>query len=664
MPPIPEHLAENLAAGRVVPFVGAGVSRAVLECTTRKPLFPSWPELLWRCADYIDRQSLDSTELRGLLNREKADLIKAAQAARAVMGPYYLPFLVDALNPHQRQADDPSLALAKKVWQLNSNLVITTNFDRVLEWACPQPAGNWRIEEPEPQRRYFQGMEIEPTVWHLHGSVESPEQMILTTEDFADLYPARGLGAAKYKAALLCLQLVLLGRTVLFIGFSLEDEYVRGQLKFIRDLFSGSIHYALLTKSDEERLQDAPVTVVTFESVGKPLLDRMDELVSHARRRPADDRMTDLTSPIPAPLNNAMRTSIIRLINYLLTEGIDPEKAMKHLDAMQKTGATDDLVQVSTKVASELHADILHKQAFSESLEQEYLRAIKDAQLSLEKLQTARSHIDRMNESLSARFSKNIDRGIENVLARVIREVQSELATNDLYHGRGFLFRPSLRDMASEAVRISMHVVDRKLPEFIREVVEEALRAQIHEYWSDSNAFVAQLLHTVGGGLQVNAELSTLRQVSVDQRFWFERAWDRFEEEHPMMSLLPEYKLLRLIFTALDFLQGRSAQDGIKDKTVEVLRGELSKIGPTIVKHCIVQASEAFTSAARKMDANASALLASYEQDASRQMARFVELLKAAELDAEALKKMEVEVQQIRLALRRSSDPAAGEVYA
>ncbi len=43
---IPRTLEERLRAGTIVPFVGSGVSMAVLDKATAAPLFPSWKQLL------------------------------------------------------------------------------------------------------------------------------------------------------------------------------------------------------------------------------------------------------------------------------------------------------------------------------------------------------------------------------------------------------------------------------------------------------------------------------------------------------------------------------------------------------------------------------------------------------------------------------------------
>jgi len=36
------------------------------------------------------------------------------------------------------QVADGSLELARAVWRLGSRLVVTTNYDKVLQWACPE----------------------------------------------------------------------------------------------------------------------------------------------------------------------------------------------------------------------------------------------------------------------------------------------------------------------------------------------------------------------------------------------------------------------------------------------------------------------------------------------------------------------------------------------
>lgn len=57
---IPRTLAECLRTGKIVPFVGAGVSMAVRHKETHTPLFPSCKQLLERAAQRLeeDRQGV------------------------------------------------------------------------------------------------------------------------------------------------------------------------------------------------------------------------------------------------------------------------------------------------------------------------------------------------------------------------------------------------------------------------------------------------------------------------------------------------------------------------------------------------------------------------------------------------------------------------------
>ena len=46
----PKTLIDSLQNGQVIPFVGAGVSRAIQNKDTGKPLFPNWKELLLKAS--------------------------------------------------------------------------------------------------------------------------------------------------------------------------------------------------------------------------------------------------------------------------------------------------------------------------------------------------------------------------------------------------------------------------------------------------------------------------------------------------------------------------------------------------------------------------------------------------------------------------------------
>lgn len=150
---IPKSLKDDLRDRRIIPFIGAGVSMAVLDRQTGKTLFPSWAKLLTHAANRLRKQKKHpkADVVQSLLRVN--DYLDAANRARTALGPVWYQFLKDNLGHQKKHADDKSLDLARAVWELGSYLAITTNYDRVLRWACPETGdlSAWDIEAPAEQ---------------------------------------------------------------------------------------------------------------------------------------------------------------------------------------------------------------------------------------------------------------------------------------------------------------------------------------------------------------------------------------------------------------------------------------------------------------------------------------------------------------------------------
>jgi hypothetical protein len=263
----------------------AGVSLAVKEAVApHENLFPSWTGLLLHGAARIQAGDPARADLiRALLGDREPDYLQAATRLRAAMrGPVWPDFLKEQLDPLRDSADDHSLALARAVWNLGSRLILTTNYDRVLDWACPDHHDLRRLDnsavakfaqlarEPAPR----------PTVWHLHGHIDNIEQMVLTADSYHALYGS-AVDESRYQAALTTLQGHLAGRTLLFIGFSLDDPFVAAQLRGVFKRFHGhtGTAFALIREADARLVQahvdkhEFPVEIVPFGDFGQPLLD-------------------------------------------------------------------------------------------------------------------------------------------------------------------------------------------------------------------------------------------------------------------------------------------------------------------------------------------------------------------------------------------------------
>ena len=286
----PENLEKRLRARKVIPFVGAGVPMSVLRKSTSEPLFPSWKQLLSGAADRLlkEQKREDAKYVSAALSVEPPKYLDAARHARKALGPLWGDFLRTELDPAFEEVDPESLALARAIWKLGSDLIVTTNFDRVLKWSCPRPEDCviWNIEHKAEKAYALAESVSRPTVWHLHGHINDVDRMILTPDGYEKLYPPGRSGESHYQAALETLRSELASYTFLFVGFSLDDAGFGSQLTAISDIFGGHVgpHYALLRAGEKERLQgtELPVEPLEFEDFGEPLLEMVRSIAAIA----------------------------------------------------------------------------------------------------------------------------------------------------------------------------------------------------------------------------------------------------------------------------------------------------------------------------------------------------------------------------------------------
>lgn len=234
LPRIPEGLRTAATHGSLIPFIGAGFSK-LGGC-------PDWKEFANRVLHhFVERGKIDYLYLEQISNlspRVKLSLAKgmAAEHGMAIDYAALLRPSGDAAFARGRRAYDALSKLAK--------VFVTTNYDEWLDTVGPQSSAvgeqDTSASAPPTIRRNvyynvddlkYDRLDTPNTVLHIHGSMNDPDSMILTTSDYLNRYANHQVGGAPRENRYLAfLESLFRNKNVLFIGYGLEEleilEYV------------------------------------------------------------------------------------------------------------------------------------------------------------------------------------------------------------------------------------------------------------------------------------------------------------------------------------------------------------------------------------------------------------------------------------------------------
>jgi tetratricopeptide (TPR) repeat protein len=250
-PLLVDDLRREIAQGRVLVIVGAGVSVAATAGTAGQR-FASWTGLLSSGIDRCEavgqppvperwaerrREDLASGDLQSLLTVAE----EVASRLGAPSGGEYGRWLRETVGT--LAVLDSSVLAA--IHELGVEIA-TTNYDSLIEQVTGLPPVTWR--DGARVERVVRG--DEPGVLHLHGHWLEPESVVLGIRSYETV-----LGSAHAQAMLRALRTT---RTLLFIGCGagLEDPNFGALLRWSREVFAGSEyrHFRLCLENEVQAL--------------------------------------------------------------------------------------------------------------------------------------------------------------------------------------------------------------------------------------------------------------------------------------------------------------------------------------------------------------------------------------------------------------------------
>lgn len=250
--------------GRLCLFVGAGVSAG---CRTQKGDAPAtWEALIDELAAEFEVTDLDET----LTLLEKAELIDRARKAAAITDDQFSRIVatkVDFIDGEYVQKSKVHETIA----DIEPNLIITTNYDRVLErylnesddvgfnvWSYPG-----RVDQITARSQCSPEDELgdfirsgSPLIVKLHGGVpdigphETPSATDHGNSDLVFSYRSYREAYSPSSEIPAFLRSIFVNFQVVFIGYSLRDEVLKDILDSVGSLKGNRFRHIVLQKDD------------------------------------------------------------------------------------------------------------------------------------------------------------------------------------------------------------------------------------------------------------------------------------------------------------------------------------------------------------------------------------------------------------------------------
>ena len=178
---IPQGLLDAINSKRLIPIVGAGVSKSIKN-NQGEQVFPSWTELLKLAATELKNQAENKDAQLVEIFLDKQDYQQAAKYAyEGLKGSCWFKFFKAQFAPDFDLLDPGSASLHKAIWRLG-NQIITLNYDKTLQWAHKQAAQVSTIDNNSTAElaNFQKSNHDSPVVWHLHGHIDNSAELILT----------------------------------------------------------------------------------------------------------------------------------------------------------------------------------------------------------------------------------------------------------------------------------------------------------------------------------------------------------------------------------------------------------------------------------------------------------------------------------------------------
>lgn len=237
----PDNLVEELAYRRCLIFLGSGISATAKNDAGESP--DTWGAFLNNVKLKMKNPSEDDKKfVEDMLKKQNYLLALQAIADLCDSGGYsnYLK------SQYLRGKYKPS-KVHELIKDLDSKIVVTTNFDKLYEGLCHEP--EYLTFDYTDTRSIIGSIKApENIIIKAHGSIDDTEKLIFTAKQY---YQAQ----EQYPEFYHLMTALFLTHTVVFFGYSLNDPDINLLLQFLHNTANSSCpHYMIDKKGNKPQM--------------------------------------------------------------------------------------------------------------------------------------------------------------------------------------------------------------------------------------------------------------------------------------------------------------------------------------------------------------------------------------------------------------------------
>lgn len=235
---LPDNLIEELVYRRCVIFTGSGLSATAKDENGNSPKV--WDEFLEGFINQLQKLRAEKNQIEFIENQ-----LKQRDFLMALQGIYdshdsgeYAKYLKDNFV---LASYTPSLA-HKAIKEIDSKIVITTNFDHLYERECGD-GGTTIVANYYEESKIISNLKSpQNLIIKAHGTIQDTDKMIFSKIQYHT-------SMRKYPEFYKILEALFLTHTVLFIGYSMSDPDIQLIMQKLASIKSVSApHYIIIKK--------------------------------------------------------------------------------------------------------------------------------------------------------------------------------------------------------------------------------------------------------------------------------------------------------------------------------------------------------------------------------------------------------------------------------